>query len=215
MSASGARLPAANEPTSPAQISGLGRTILESVSALESGPAVPGPSSYLRWQDKLIPRWAVAVLVLALILPVFAATIDGMARARRRGHRIGRWIAWVLSACLPFVLAVLAVLGLRATGVIDTAPPGPVGGDALTLTGQAVAILIGLTCLIVVGFVVRWRLGRRFWSPAGPDRARAGRGGDARVRRRPSPALAGPAPTVPPRPVPPPRSCSSCARWRS
>jgi hypothetical protein len=166
VSASGARLPAANEPTSPAQINGLGRTILESVSALESGPAVPGPSSYLRWQDKLIPEWAVAVLVLALILPVFVATIDGMARARRRGHRIGRWIAWVLSACLPFVLAVLAVLGLRATGVIDTAPPGPVGGDALKLTGQAVAILIGLTCLIVIGFVVRWRLGRRFWSPA-------------------------------------------------
>jgi hypothetical protein len=99
---------------------------------------------------------------------VFAATIDGMARARRRGHRIGRWIAWVLSACLPFVLAVLAVLGLRAAGVIDTAPPGPVGGDALTLTGQAVAILIGLTCLIVVGFVVRWRLGRRFWSAPAP-----------------------------------------------
>jgi hypothetical protein len=168
VSASGARLPAANEPTSPAQISGLGRTILQSVSALESGPAVPGPSSYLRWQDKLIPEWAVAVLVLALILPVFAATIDGMARARRRGHRIGRWIAWVLSACLPFVLAVLAVLGLRAAGVIDTAPPGPVGGDALTLTGQAVAILIGLTCLIVVGFVVRWRLGRRFWSAPAP-----------------------------------------------
>ena len=168
VSASGARLPAANEPTSPAQISGLGRTILESVSALESGPAVPRPSSYLRWQDKLIPEWAVAVLVLALILPVFVATIDGMARARRRGHRIGRWIAWVLSACLPFVLAVLAVLGLHATGVIDTAPPGPVGGDALTLTGQAVAILIGLTCLIVVGFVVRWRLGRRFWSSPAP-----------------------------------------------
>jgi hypothetical protein len=167
VSASGERLPAPDEPTSPAQITAFGRTILQSVSALEAGPTVPGPSSYLRWQGKLIPRWAVAVLVLALILPVFAATIDGLARARRRGHRVARWIVWVLSACLPFVLAVLAVLALHAAGVIDGAPPGPVGGDALTLTGQAIEILIGLACLIVLGFVARWRVGKRFWPP--PD----------------------------------------------
>jgi hypothetical protein len=173
VSVSGARVPAANEPTSPAQITGFGRTILQSVSALESGPPVPSPSSYLRWQGKVIPKWAVSVLVLALILPVLAATIDGLARARRRGHRIVRWIVWVLSAGVPFVLAVLAVLALRATGVINIAPPGPVGGDALALPGGAAAILAGLACLIVLGFVVRWRLGRHLWpvSGAAPDGA--------------------------------------------
>jgi hypothetical protein len=163
LSAAGARVPAAAQPTSDAQISGFGRTVLQSVSALEAGPIVPAPSSYLRWQGKLIPAWAVRVLVLALILPVLGATIDGLARARRRGHRIARWIVWVLSACLPFVLAVAAVLGLRATGAIDIAPPGPVVGDALTLPGRGVAILIGLGCLIVLGFVVRWRVARRVW----------------------------------------------------
>jgi hypothetical protein len=164
VSASGARLPAPDEQTSPARITGFGRTILQSVSALEAGPAVAAPTSYLRWQGKLIPAWAIRVLVLALILPVLAATIDGLARARRRGHRIARWIPWVLSACVPFVLAVLAVLGLRATGVIDAAPPGPVGGDALTLTGQAVAILVGLACLIAAGFAVHWWIVRHLWA---------------------------------------------------
>jgi hypothetical protein len=163
LSSSGARLPAVAEPTSQAQITGFGRTVLQSVSALEAGSTVPGPSSYVRWQGKLIPAWAVRVLVLALILPVLGATIDGLARARRRGHRIGRWIVWVLSACLPFLLAVAAVIGLRAAGAIGAAPPGPVGGDALTLHGRAVAILIGLGCLIVLGFVVRWRVARRVW----------------------------------------------------
>ena len=162
-SASGARVPAADEPTSVGQISSFGRSILQTVSALEAGPAVPPPSSYLRWQGKLIPAWAIRVLVLALILPVLAATVDGLARARRRGHRIARWIIWVLSACLPFVLASLAVVGLRVTGVIDAAPPGPVSGDALALGGQAVGILVGLGCLIAAGFVVRWRIGRRVW----------------------------------------------------
>jgi hypothetical protein len=187
VSASGSRVPAANEPTSPAQITGFGRAILQSVSALESGPTLPGPSSYLRWQGKVIPEWAVSVLVLALILPVLAATVDGLARARRRGHRIARWIVWVLSACVPFVLAVLAVIALRASGVIDVAPPGPVGGDALTLTGQAVAILAGLASLIVLGFVVRWRLARRFWaaSPAAaPDPAEPAPAAPANGRSR-------------------------------
>ena len=88
---------------------------------------MPAPSSYLRWQGKVIPEWAVRLLVLALIVPVLIATVDGIARARRRGHRVGRWVLWVLAACVPFVLAVLAVVGLRLVGAIDVAPPGPIG----------------------------------------------------------------------------------------
>ena len=160
VSASGVRLPAAREPTSPARIGGFGRAVLASVSAIEAGPTVPGPSSYLRWSGKLIPAWAIRLLVLALILPVVVATVDGLARARRRGHRVGRWVAWVLSACVPFVLAVLVIVGLRAVGAIGGAPPGPVGGDALTISTGAVAILASLACLIALGLVVRWRLGR-------------------------------------------------------
>jgi hypothetical protein len=63
---------------------------------------------------------------------------------------------------VPFVLAILAVVALHAAGVIN-APPGPVGGDALKLTTQAVEILVGLAFLIVVGFVIRWRVVRHFW----------------------------------------------------
>ncbi|HJS95424.1 MAG TPA: M28 family peptidase, partial [Solirubrobacteraceae bacterium] len=148
VSASGPRLPRPDEPTSPARINGFGRAMLESVSALEAGPTVARPTSYLRWSGKLVPAWAIRLLVLALIVPVLVATVDGLARARRRGHRVMRWALWVLSACLPFVLAVLAIVGLRAVGAIDAAPPGPVGGDALTMSGRAVAILAGLACLI-------------------------------------------------------------------
>jgi len=183
VSASGARLPAPDEPASPARINGFGRAILQSVSALEAGPTVARPTSYLRWSGKLIPAWAVRLLVLALIAPVLVATIDGLARARRRGHRVGRWILWVLSACLPFVLAVLAIVGLRAVGAIDAAPPGPVGGDALTLSGRAVAILAGLACLIAGGLVIRWRVGRRLWA-AEPPPVEPPANGHARARSR-------------------------------
>jgi hypothetical protein len=177
VSSSGARVPASDEPTSPAQIAGFGRGILEAVSALEAGPDMPPPSSYLRWDGKLIPAWAIRVLVLALIIPALLATIDGLARARRRGYRVGRWLPWVLSACVPFALAVLAVPALRMVGAIGAAPPGPVGGDAITLPARAVAILIGLACLIAVAFVARWRVGRHLWAsqpgPAEPAPARS------------------------------------------
>ena len=56
--------------------------------------------------------------MLALILPVLGATIDGFARARRRGHPIARWVVWVLAAALPFVLAA----GDRARGQADRRP---------------------------------------------------------------------------------------------
>jgi Peptidase family M28 len=165
VSASGSRVPGADERTSQAQITGFGRAILQTVSALEAGSSnVPAPSAYLRWQGKLIPAWAVRLLVLALIAPVLCATVDGLARVRRRGHRVARWTLWVLAACIPFVLVVLAVLGLRLVGLIKAAPPGPVGGDALVLDGTATAVLIGLGCLIVVSSFLMWRLGRKMWS---------------------------------------------------
>jgi hypothetical protein len=195
VSASGSRLPAPEDPTSPARINGFGRAILQSVGALEAGPTVARPTSYLRWSGKLIPAWAVRLLVLALIAPVLVATVDGLARARRRGYRVTRWVLWVLSASLPFVLAVLAIVGLRAVGAIDVAPPGPVGGDALTLGGRAAAILAGLACLIAGGLVIRWRVGRRYLAveppPADPPDNGHARAGSSRAAVADDPASPG------------------------
>lgn len=186
VSTSGSRLPARNEPTSQLQITRFGRAMLETVTALESGSSVPGPSSYLRWQGKVIPAWAIRLLVLALIAPVLVATIDGLARARRRGYRVARWTLRVLSACVPFALAVIAIAVLRLVGLIDGAPPGPVDGSALTLDGRAVGILAGLGCLILVSAFGVWRLGREAWGekPVEPTHAPTNGNGHGSHRRR-------------------------------
>jgi hypothetical protein len=185
VSTSGDRQPAANEPTGRAQITGFGRGILAAVTALEAGQSVPGPSSYLRFHGELIPAWAIRLLVLALIAPVLLATVDGLARARRRGYRVARWIPWVLSACVPFVLATLAVVALSVVGAINMAPPGPVGGDAITLPGRAVGILAGLGCLIAAAFAARWWLTRRRWGAASSVAAPQNENGRARRHRTP------------------------------
>jgi hypothetical protein len=165
LSVSGERGPSAHEPTSLNQITALGRTVLQSVTAIDAGQSLPSPSAYLLFSRKTIPAWAVRLLVLMLIIPVLVATVDGLARARRRGHSILRWSAWVLSAAVPFALVVAVVVIARAAGLI-VAPSAPVGGSAVSLHAGQIATLIGMACLIVLGLVwlrraVIWLLGLR------------------------------------------------------
>jgi hypothetical protein len=128
--------------------------VLTAVNALDGGPSVPRPSAYLMFDSKVVPAWATTLLALALIVPVLLATIDGIARARRRGHPITRWVIWVLAGALPFALAALLVIGLRAAGLIKVAPPGPVGAGAVPLHTAGIAILLGIICVLVLSFVL-------------------------------------------------------------
>ncbi len=149
LSVSGERRPSADAMVSAARIGALGRTTLEAISALDGAPAVPAPSAYLLFDGKVIPAWAIRLLVLALILPVLGAAIDGAARARRRGYSIARGVLWVLAGGLPFALALVLVLACRAIGLIAIAPPGPVGAGTVPLHGAGVAVLVAVAVLIV------------------------------------------------------------------
>lgn len=154
MSLSGDRAPAANEGTSPERISGMGRAALQTINALDGGPTVPAPSAYLLFSGKVVPAWAIRLFVLALMVPVLAATIDGMARARRRGHPILRWVTWVLASALPFVLALIPVLVAKMAGLFHARPPGPVSSDAVPPHTAGIVVLSLSICLIVLGFAV-------------------------------------------------------------
>ena len=151
LSVSGERGPAANEPTSQSQIGAMGRTVLQAVGALDGAQPVPAPSTYLGFSGKTVPAWAIRLLVLALILPVLMATIDGLARARRRGHSILRWVAWVLAAGFPFAVAAALVVLARVVGVIGAAPPAPVPAGAIPLYGGGIALLVVLGITVVGG----------------------------------------------------------------
>jgi Peptidase family M28 len=173
LSLSGERPPPAGEATSATQISALGRTVLQTVGALDGAPSVPAPSAYLLFGGKVVPLWGIRLFVLALIVPVLMATIDGVARVRRRGHWISRWVVWVLSAGLPFVLAALTVLVARVLGLIGATPPGPVGAGAVPLHGADVVALALVGSVVVLAFVARRLLLRRL---AGADRRTAALG---------------------------------------
>jgi hypothetical protein len=132
-----------------ALVQSLGRSVLQTISALDSGPRLPAASPYLLLGGKVVPGWAVAVFVLALIVPVLLTAVDGVARARRRRHAVWRWTALVLAAALPFVLGAAVVLGARVVGLISAAPPGPVPAGTVPLTGAGIAVL-AVAALVVL-----------------------------------------------------------------
>jgi hypothetical protein len=153
LSLSGERQPAASQPASAARLAALGRTVQQTINALEGGPAVPASSAYLIWDSKVIPAWAIKVLVLALILPVLLTMVDGLARARRRGNPILRWLLWVLAGAVPFFLAVLVVVGAKVTGALASPPPGPLGAGTMPLGGAGTAVIV-MVGIVIVGLLL-------------------------------------------------------------
>jgi hypothetical protein len=154
LSASGERPPAADAHVSESQINHFGSAVLQAISAFDSGPQMPAPSGYLLLGGNVIPAWAIRLLVLGLIVPVLGATIDGFARARRRGHAVGQWIVWVLEGAVPFVLALAVVLAVKAAGWLGMAPPSPAAAGAIPMHTGGIALLAALAFVIVGSFIV-------------------------------------------------------------
>jgi hypothetical protein len=153
LSRSGERAPGNVAPRSSAPITAMGRTVLQTISALDGAPAVARPSAYVLYSGKVVPGWAIRLFVLALILPVLGATFDGLARTRRRGHSTLRWVLWVLTGALPFALGVLLVEGARLADVLKVVPGAPVQGGAIPLGGAGLAVLAAVALVVGLGFV--------------------------------------------------------------
>jgi Peptidase family M28 len=98
----------------------FGKAALGTALALDSAPELESsPSSYLSWDRRVLPGWAVSLLAFSLLAPVLAAGLDGLARARRRGHAVGRWLRWTLGASVPFLLMLAAA---QLFGLLDWMP---------------------------------------------------------------------------------------------
>jgi hypothetical protein len=181
LSVSGEQGPAGNAAIAGTpQLTGLGRAVLATISALDGGPAVAGPTAYLLLDGKVVPGWAISLFVLTLLIPVALTSIDALARARRRGHLIGRSAALVVASAVPFALAVGVVLAARLLGVISAAPPGPVAPGTVPLTGSGIAVL-AVAGLVMVASAVGLRFVARAWLSPPAARAATTRG-DSRSR---------------------------------
>ena len=180
LTVAGERGPGGARAVSQDRLQEMGRTTLRSITALDGrAEPIPGPRTELFFSRKVVPGWAIRLVVGALILPALIAAVDGFARVRRRREPTGRWLAWTLIGALPFVVAWLFALFLELTGLLPVAPEAPLPAAAIPLDGAAAR---------------RWSPWR-WWSSW--DGWRSGRSRCAWPTRAPRPT----------RPAPPPPCC--------
>lgn len=159
LSVSGELGPSPRTEVTAERLGEFGRAALRSVSAVdEIGAAQSGngresrgtaggePAAFARDTSgivtvkRVLPDWAVRLLIGAALLPALVAAFDGFFRVRRRRLPVGRRLAWVAAGALPplTVYAWLRVLGV--TGAID-APAAPVLGAQVPVgAGEIVAL---------------------------------------------------------------------------
>jgi hypothetical protein len=154
--------PASDVALDSARLSQLGRATLRSLTALDNGPAVErGPDAGLVARRKVVPLWAVRLLVGALLAPVLLMALDGLARLRRRRETFAVWGLWVLACAAPFALTCAAARGLAAAGLIPVAPatPAPAPGvpldAAAAVTVAALALVAALATLVLRPAIAR------------------------------------------------------------
>ncbi len=157
---SGELPPRAGDPISARRLENFGRAMLSAVYALDANPAL-GPrgdgagselETALPIQRKLLPAWAVRLLLATLLLPPLLVLADGFARARRRRLALRRRLLWTLACALPFLLAALFTRLLGLSGVLS-APPGPVLSAALPSGAAALEAMLAPALVLLLAWL--------------------------------------------------------------
>ncbi|MDQ3992177.1 MAG: M28 family peptidase, partial [Actinomycetota bacterium] len=153
------------EDVSVDRLGQLGRATLRLVSSLDNAPDAPdhGPNSYVAVARKILPGWVLGIFAATLLFPALVASIDALARARRRREVAPGWwrtiALWSLPFLAAFAMAELLVLFDQAPDAgAAPSPPGvhPLDGGAVAALGACAATAL------LVWLLVRPRLTRRF-----------------------------------------------------
>ena len=155
----------------------FGRGALRLLFTLDEAarPAEHGPRSYVTLAGRTAAGWSIALLALTLILPVLVASIDALARARRRGEPVLPYFPWVVAGIVPFVAGLAMAELLVLVGLAENAPPTPIDPGAAELDASAAGVLAGVALTIGLAWLLtRTSLLRR--GRPGPDATRPGAG---------------------------------------
>jgi hypothetical protein len=155
LSASGERPPAADDPIRDGRMRRFGRASLRVLYALDNfrDLAAP-PRDDLVIRGKVLPGWAVRLLVGSLLLPPLLMGIDALARLRRRREPLWAWGVWTLASGVPFLLACVFAVLLALVGLISAAPAAPIPAPGLELSGGAIVAFVAVLLVFALGWLV-------------------------------------------------------------
>ncbi|HEX8648885.1 MAG TPA: hypothetical protein VF715_18460 [Thermoleophilaceae bacterium] len=134
----------------------FGRAALRLLFTLDEGARPPGhgPRSYVTLVERVAPGWALSLLALTLILPALVASIDALARARRRGEAVLPWLPWVAAGIVPFVAGLAMAEFLVLVGLADDAPATPPDPGVAEVDGSAIGVLAGVVLTIGLAWIL-------------------------------------------------------------
>jgi hypothetical protein len=144
-------VPPAQATSAPA--AEVGQTALRALTTFDgSFRPKPPAAAPLRVGGKLIPQWALVLLIGALFFPLIVASIDAWARARRWHQPSQRGLLAPAVATVWLLVLGFLLRGVGLSGVIDApalaADPGAITGSGATAIGIFVAVLAFLGVLV-------------------------------------------------------------------
>jgi Peptidase family M28 len=142
---------------SPDTFDRFGRASLSLILALDASPGAVehGPKGYIGVAGNLLPGWTIAMLALALLLPVALAAGAGMFSAARSPIEAARGALWAALRALPFLGALIVVLLAALVGVMpDPAFPFDPRIESLGL-GGTIAVVAAVLAYCAAAFFLR------------------------------------------------------------
>ena len=155
---SGERPPPADDPIvrgDPPRMQPFGRAALRTLTALDNTPTLgtAGSSRALVTMRKVLPVWAVRLLVAALLLAPILVAVDGFARVRRRHEAVVPWVWWIVAGAAPLALALAFAWLLGLTGLLPATPPEPVPAGAIPVGSAGTVALAAIGLVAILGWL--------------------------------------------------------------
>jgi hypothetical protein len=138
-----------------ARFAELGRSAQQLLRWLDSGAELaPGTASYIYFGPRILPGWAIELVLISALAPFLLAAVDLFARCRRRHiplapafrsyrSRVGVWL-WTAAIFELFAL----------TGAWPAAPAAPIPADVAPATAWPALALAGFAALSCLGWLV-------------------------------------------------------------
>jgi hypothetical protein len=159
---------------SPDTFDRFGRASLSLILALDASPGAVqhGPGGYIGVAGNLLPGWTIAMLALALLLPVALASGFGLLAAAPGPLEAARAALWGGVRALPFLGALIVVLLAALVGLMpDPAFPFDPRTEALGLGGTIAVIVAALAYGAAAFFLRPLRPPGSRWAGAAPPAA--------------------------------------------
>jgi hypothetical protein len=135
----------------------FGRASLELILSLDASPGVVqhGPGGYIGVAGNLLPGWTIAMLALALLLPVALAAGAGLASAARSPIEATRGFLWASLRVVPFLGALFVVFAAALVGLMPS-PDFPFDPRFESLgLGGTISVVVAILAYCAIAFFMR------------------------------------------------------------